>query len=264
LQKLTTAKQSVADYFKARLSAKTRPPTSESVTSAIGVPAVDSKKDTATDTDDVIPRFGLGALRTGMQTRSVDDEEPIRVGIGSTSKFAAMFAPVQATAIAVEVDEQVEVCGAETEVVALVKREGKSERKKAKAEKRREREERKKRKEKGKAKASADEGSTGKEEVADEFTSESVKATRSKKGKKGESSETSRSATVDKVNSVSPTSTDQPGRSPSPGDVLPVAMGMAEGSDNVVKEKKRKRRDKRDEEDRDSKQKSKKRKEGRS
>jgi hypothetical protein len=81
-QKLTTATQSVGDYFKAKLCAKAQQPRPNSAPAAL-------------DDDDGPLRAGLGASRS-VATEAPSDERK-RGGIGASSKFAAMFALGRAT-----------------------------------------------------------------------------------------------------------------------------------------------------------------------
>ena len=138
LQKLTTAAQSVGDYFKAKLGAKASAQPRPKHSSAL--PAV--TRDANKDDDDDAPRAGLGAARL-VPTGRLD--EPVF----TTSKFAAMFARGKDT---VDVKEETVDGGgverAETQDdVGDEEEQRKTERKRAKEERRRERQERRRRKE---------------------------------------------------------------------------------------------------------------------
>ncbi len=96
LQILTTSSQSVSDYFRAKLGAKTQ---GERTLAAVGGAAASARDDE--DEDD---RAGLvfGGKTSRVITPPPDrlDEEPVRRGIGawsSTSRFATMFMQDQPT-----------------------------------------------------------------------------------------------------------------------------------------------------------------------
>ncbi|KAI0061157.1 hypothetical protein BV25DRAFT_800432 [Artomyces pyxidatus] len=129
LHKQTTATQSVADYFKAKLAAKSRSSTSGSAT-----PAAPARAE-----EEPTPRLGLGASRAILP----DADEPVRMGIGASSKFAAMFAPAREAVVA-DV-KQTEVVVTEVAVEEESAR-TKSERKRAKEERRKAKEERRRKK----------------------------------------------------------------------------------------------------------------------
>ncbi|KAI0301577.1 hypothetical protein B0F90DRAFT_316664 [Multifurca ochricompacta] len=89
LQKLTTATQSVGDYFKAKLDAKARPRLGK-----VATVTVTAMQDVYEDDGNDLPRAGLGVSRSGLSETWV---EPVRGGIGASSPFAATFVLGQAT-----------------------------------------------------------------------------------------------------------------------------------------------------------------------
>ena len=136
LQKLTTATQSVGDYFKAKLAAKAQqqPRLDLAPVAAIAAPLNDHDD----DDDDRPLRAGLGVSR--LVPNETPSDERKRGGIGASSKFAAMFALGRATSdtgdgnvASVDVDVTRGADGCDC---------GKSERKRAKEERRKAKEER--------------------------------------------------------------------------------------------------------------------------
>ncbi|ETW75040.1 hypothetical protein HETIRDRAFT_57064 [Heterobasidion irregulare TC 32-1] len=83
LQKLTTATQSVADYFKAKLAARARG-------SGSATPVV---KEETRDEEDDAPRMGLGASRS--RSAVFDERGSAQAGIEASSKFGAVFSAAQ-------------------------------------------------------------------------------------------------------------------------------------------------------------------------
>ena len=147
LQTLTTAAQSVGDYFRAKLGAKASAQPRQKYSSM--PPAV--TRDTDKVDDDDAPRTGLGAARL-VPTGRLD--EPVF----ATSKFAAMFARGKDT---VDVKEEMVDGGcverAEThDDVGGEEERGKTARRRAKDERRRERQERRRKKEEAKSRAIAE------------------------------------------------------------------------------------------------------------
>ena len=136
LQKLTTASQSVGDYFRAKLGAKASAQPRPKHSSAPPPVTRDA------DEDDDAPRSGLGAARLVLTGRL---DEPVF----AMSKFAAMFARGKDTADAMEeIADGDSVERAETQDdVADEEERGKSARRRAKEERRREKEERRRKKE---------------------------------------------------------------------------------------------------------------------
>lgn len=133
LQKLTTATQSVADYFKAKLAARAR-------ASGSATPVV---KEEARDEEDDAPRMGLGASRS--RSAVFDERGSAQVGIEASSKFAAVFSAAQDAG-----RTKVEEASATESVQAEGGEEGedeKSRRKRAKEERRKEKARRKKERE---------------------------------------------------------------------------------------------------------------------
>ena len=141
LQKLTTATQSVGDYFKAKLAAKAQQPRSDlAPVAAIAAPLNDDDD----DDDDRPLRAGLGVSRSVPNETPSDERK--RGGIGASSKFATMFALGRATSdtgdgnvasVDVDVTRGADGCDGGNEDDG-----GKSERKQAKEERRKAKEER--------------------------------------------------------------------------------------------------------------------------
>ncbi|KAA1470708.1 hypothetical protein DENSPDRAFT_864777 [Dentipellis sp. KUC8613] len=157
MQKLTKATLSVADYFKEKLLAKSRPASANPSSSSSTARTPD-----AYDEDEERPRVGLGA-RGGLGSYTSNDDEPNRggmgIGIAGSSKFAAMFSRASdgAGAATMTLEEQIEVVM--EDVTATVEtNDEKAERRKAKEERKREKEEKKKRRAKGDNGDDADEG----------------------------------------------------------------------------------------------------------
>lgn len=144
LEKLTTSTFSVADYFKAKLAERStakRPSSSSTPVEEEG---------------EEKPRMGLG-----MRARGGEEEAPVRMGLGASSKFAsmAMFAPAQTQTVVEEKDvimqEDVVVVKEEVIVESVDEKE---ERRKAKEARKTEKAERKRLKAERKAlKAASDE-----------------------------------------------------------------------------------------------------------
>ncbi|KAI0249238.1 hypothetical protein BJV78DRAFT_714270 [Lactifluus subvellereus] len=140
LQKLTTATQSVGDYFKAKLGAKAAQPPRSNLAPSDAVAAA-----AALDDDDRPLRVGLGASRP-VPIEAPSDERK-RGEIGASSKFAAMFAlGRQATpdtgegnVASVDVDVTRDADGDEDDRGKSEKKRAKEERRKAKEERRRKR-----------------------------------------------------------------------------------------------------------------------------
>jgi Pin2-interacting protein X1 len=136
LQKLTTASQSVGDYFKAKLGAKAQqqqPRLTLAPTS------------TAENSDDYTSRAGLGASRS-LPTETTSSDEQARGGIGVSSKFAAMFALGQDTregnnmaSVDIVAMRDVDDCNDEDDRRKNEKKRAKEERRKEKEEQRRRR-----------------------------------------------------------------------------------------------------------------------------
>jgi len=124
LQQLTTATQSVGDYFKAKLGAKAA--------------TQHTPSDADKDQDDDLPRAGLGAARLVL---AEPPDEPLR----AASKFAAMFANSRTTARAEEEVDGVSVERVETHEDEEDRK--KRAKKQAKEERRKKKERRQKRKE---------------------------------------------------------------------------------------------------------------------
>ena len=140
---MTTSSQSVGDYFKAKLSAKTHRERQ---------PATGNNASTPTwneDDDDRRPGLGLGHGASRMPVMDGSDEAQARGGIGasSSSKFAAMFTPSQ-----VATDSRDDNAAAAIELVEARDTADqdddhrKRDKKRAKEERRREKEERRRRK----------------------------------------------------------------------------------------------------------------------
>ena len=137
---MTTSSQSVGDYFKAKLSAKThrerRPATGDSAST----PTWDE------DDDDRRPGLGLGHGASRMPVMDGSDEAQARGGIGasSSSKFVAMFTQSQ-----VATDSREDNAAAAIEARDTADQDDdhrKRDKKRAKKERRREKEERRQRK----------------------------------------------------------------------------------------------------------------------
>ena len=149
LQKLMTSSQSVADYFKAKLGAKAHGerqaprPTLATVGAATTAPPASARDE---DSDG---RAGLG-LGSGPPRGPPQDswnEEPVRGGIGASSRSVTMFMPDRPT---IEAREEITAtAGVELAVTHdAADHDGgrrKSEKRRAKEERRREKEERRRR-----------------------------------------------------------------------------------------------------------------------
>jgi Pin2-interacting protein X1 len=139
LQTLTTSSQSVGDYFKAKLSAKTHRERQPAVGDNASTPRDE-------DDDDHRPGLGLGRGASRMPVMDGSDEEQALGGIGvsSSSKFAAMFKPSQ-----VATDSREDNATAAIEARDTADQDDdhrKREKKRAKEERRREKEVRRRRK----------------------------------------------------------------------------------------------------------------------
>jgi Pin2-interacting protein X1 len=159
LQNLTTSSQSVGDYFKAKLNAKTHGERQARPTSAA------ASRSTRDDHDDDDGRAGLGSgLGFGGGPSRIPpppgglNEEPVRGGIGasSLSTFATMFMPCQPTTNAPEENTAtagVDVVASHHDASDYDDNPKKSEKRLAKEERRRKKEERRRKRAEAEAEA---------------------------------------------------------------------------------------------------------------